>query len=226
MTAMEKSYQNIQEKNLKKDISKKDLLQTPSEYDVLGGKSFDYYKLISLNEGIPLVSIVVPTYNLGKYIPQTVDSIKGQTIDSSLYEVLFVDDCSKDNTLEVIHSEIKDIPNANSIKTNENGGAWFAKNYGIRSSRGKYIMLVDGDDFLEPHAVESTLEFMTRNPNLKYSYSQHRKVNAQGDPLYVRKGFDFSRNLLLNFNFVGAVECFDRDLFEKIGGYRNFYVED
>ena len=87
-------------------------------------------------------------------------------------------------------------------------------------------MLLDGDDFLEPNAIEATLDFMKDNPGTKYSYSQHRKVDSEGDLLYERAGFDFSRERLLNFNFVGAVECYEKELFNQIGGYRDVYVED
>ena len=196
------------------------------EFMIQGDKSFDYYKNLALKNGFPLVSLVVPTYNIEKYIPETINSIKNQTLDPTLFEVLFIDDCSKDNTLEITKKEINGLENMTSLKTQKNGGAFNTKNYGIRSSRGRYIMLLDGDDFLEPNAVEETLDFMKKNPLVKYSYSQHRKVDDKGNILYERKGFDFSRQQLLNFNFVGAVECFEKELFEKVGGYRNVYVED
>ncbi|MBT4257607.1 glycosyltransferase [archaeon] len=196
------------------------------DHVVPGDKSFDYYRSLVLREGFPLISLVVPTYNFEKYVGETIDSIKAQTLDSSLFEVLFVDDCSTDRTVGATVEGIAGIENASSIVTRQNGGSSRTKNYGIRSSRGRYVMLLDGDDFLEPTALEATLRFMEQNPGVKYSYSQHRKVDSAGKPLYVKEGYDFSRERLLNFNFVGAVECFNRELFLEIGGYRDVLVED
>ena len=200
--------------------------QHVTEIPIFGGKSFEYYRHISTKENFPLISIIVPTYNLEKFIPETVSSIKKQTANPGLFEVLFVDDCSQDNTRETTLSEIKNLSNVFSVQTPVNNGAWATKNYGVRSSRGKYIMLLDGDDLLEPNAVESTLEFMAKHSEVVYSYSQHRKIDEKGNILYTRFGEDYSREKLLNFNFVGAVECFERNLFDELGGYRPFYVED
>jgi glycosyltransferase involved in cell wall biosynthesis len=216
--------------NVNQDRGKQGLggleLKSESNIFVPGDKSFDYYKNLALKEGFPLVSLVVPTYNLQNYILETIESVKNQTLDPSLYEVLFVDDCSTDDTFEVTRNAISGLENMSSIQTKDNGGSYKTKNYGIRSSRGRFVMLLDGDDFLEKEALQATLDFMANNPGVRYSYSQHRKVDGQGKILYERKGFDFSRDKLLNFNFVGAVECFEKDLFEEIGGYRNVYVED
>jgi len=196
------------------------------EIDIFDGKSFEYYRHVSTKEGFPLISLIVPTFYLRKYIPETINSIKSQNFPNDLFEVLFVDDCSNDGTREVTVSEMKGLDNAFSIQTPKNMGAWNAKNYGVRSSRGKYIMLLDGDDLLEPKAVQSTLEFMSKHPEVDYSYSQHRKIDEKGRILYTRLGIDYSREELLHFNFIGAVECFKRTLFDNLGGYRNFYVED
>ncbi|MCA9487838.1 MAG: glycosyltransferase [Nanoarchaeota archaeon] len=193
---------------------------------IVDGKSFEYYRHVSTKEGFPMVSLIVPTYNLKNFISETVSSIKAQTASSDLFEVLFVDDCSIDGTRDATISEMKGLQNAFSIKTPQNLGAWNAKNYGVRSSRGKYVMLLDGDDFLEPDAIKSTLEFMASHPEVAYSYSQHRKIDEAGRILYTRYGVDYSREKLLEFNFIGAVECFKRSLFDDLEGFRNFYVED
>ena len=207
-------------------IFERENVQYLKEVPVFGGKSFEYYRHVSAKDSFPLISIIVPTYNLAKFIPETVNSIKKQTADPGIFEVLFVDDCSQDLTRETTQTEIKNLFNAFSIKTPINNGAWATKNYGVRSSRGKYIMFLDGDDFLEPNAIESTLEFMAKNPKVAYSYSQHRKIDENGKVLYTRFGEEYSREKLLTFNFVGAVECLERSLFDELGGYKPFYVED
>jgi glycosyltransferase involved in cell wall biosynthesis len=190
------------------------------------GKTFDFYRLVSSSDASPQVSLVVPVYNLRKYIPEMVDSVRRQTADPGSYEVLFVDDCSTDGSFDVIRGEIGDLENGVALRTIRNGGSHATKNHGIRSSRGRHIMLLDGDDVLDPSAIESMMQFMKDNPAVKYSYSQHRKIDPKGDVLYERLGFDFSRKRLLNFNFVGAVECYERGLFDALGGYRDSYVED
>lgn len=90
----------------------------------------------------PLISIIIPAYNVEKYIAKCLDSIKNQTFQN--YEVIIVDDGSTDNTLEIINQYIS---KRFRVFSQKNKGAGEARNTGIKKAIGKYITFVDSDDF-------------------------------------------------------------------------------
>lgn len=91
----------------------------------------------------PLITIIIPAFNVEKYVKKCIDSIKEQTFQD--YEVIIVDDGSSDNTLKVINENIND---KFTVISQKNSGAGYARNAGIKLSNGKYIGFMDSDDFL------------------------------------------------------------------------------
>ena len=106
------------------------------------------------------ISIIIPAYNCEKYIITCLDSIYKQDYDSKNYEVIIIDDGSKDKTNKLIQKYIKDKNNFLLITT-ENHGVSHARNVGIDNSKSKYIMFVDSDDLL----AEGSLEYMDKIMN-------------------------------------------------------------
>jgi len=173
----------------------------------------------------PLVSVVIPTFNVAKYLPETLESLKKQTIKKALFETIIIDDCSTDDTFNICKKYKNKLGVL--VGNNKNYGAAYTKNKGILLAQGKYIMLLDGDDLFEPETIEKTLEFMQTSPELEFSYSRHKRINEKGEFICNRPGYEFSRERLLHFNFVGAVECFSKNLFKKLQGFDDScYVED
>lgn len=99
----------------------------------------------------PLVSIVVPTYNVEQYIHQCLKSLLGQTYEN--IEVICIDDCSTDTTRQIIESVIKTDNRIQLYCTNVNSGPSVCRNIGISKSNGKYIMFCDGDDYILDNTV-------------------------------------------------------------------------
>lgn len=97
------------------------------------------------------VSIIIPSYNYAKYLPETLESCLAQTIPC---EIIVVDDGSTDNTREVVkkYKKVKYFYKENTKK------AAIARNYGVARSKGKYILPVDADDILDPRYVELALK--------------------------------------------------------------------
>lgn len=108
----------------------------------------------------PLVSIVVPIYGVGKYISRCAHSLFNQTYDN--IEYVFVNDCTKDNSMEILHDIIEEYPERKQklkiINHEVNQGLAAARCTGIANATGDYIMHADSDDYLEVRAVESLLE--------------------------------------------------------------------
>jgi glycosyltransferase involved in cell wall biosynthesis len=107
----------------------------------------------------PLVSVIIPAYNAGKYIHETLDSVIGQTWP--LLEVFVIDDESSDNTVEIAR---KYISERISVVEQKNSGACVARNKGLALSKGKYLQFLDADDVLSHDKIERQIEILEGNP--------------------------------------------------------------
>ena len=103
---------------------------------------------------IPLVSVIVPMYNAAKFIPQTLESLLYQTMKD--FEVVVVDDCSTDNSVEVVESFAEKFGGQlHVIKLKKNTGTpGLPRNVGVQMARGKYISFLDSDDLYTKTALE------------------------------------------------------------------------
>lgn len=110
------------------------------------------------------VSILISTYNKGKFIKKTLDSILNQTFDLKKLEVIVVDDCSTDDTLEVVASNLTNFYNYKLVQLDQNSGTPAQpRNLSIDLSKGKYLMFIDGDDWLPENAVETLYNLLKKN---------------------------------------------------------------
>ena len=98
-----------------------------------------------------LISVIVPMYNSAAYIEDCIKSLEAQTFID--YEVIFIDDGSTDNTVELVYQNAQKLPNYTVIKQ-ENKHAGVARNTGIKHANGKFITCLDSDDCFEPSALE------------------------------------------------------------------------
>lgn len=106
-----------------------------------------------------LLSIVVPVYNVEKYLDKCLQSIADQTLDPAKFEVIMVDDKSTDNSLKICKRFCKRYKNFKIIELpyNTPGGAGIPSNIGISNARGKYLGFVDSDDYIEVDMFEKLL---------------------------------------------------------------------
>ena len=110
--------------------------------------------------GEPLISVVVPVYNTEAYLRECLDSILGQTHGN--LEILCVDDCSPDNSAELIREYAERDPRVTLVQHEENQGLGPARNTGIRAATGALNGCVDSDDWIEPEMYARLLETMQR----------------------------------------------------------------
>ena len=121
-----------------------------------------------------LVSIVMPSYNTAKYIEESINSVLNQT--HSNWELIIVDDCSTDNTDEIL-SKYVDDKRIIYIKNEKNSGAAVSRNRALREAKGKWIAFLDSDDLWEPTKLEKQIKFMKEN-DYKFSYTDYKiKLN-------------------------------------------------
>lgn len=126
------------------------------------------------------VSILISTYNKEKFIGKTLDSILTQTMDKKDFELIIVDDCSTDNTFNIVSEKIESFSNYQFVQLDKNSGTPAKpRNLSIDLSKGKYIMFVDGDDWLPSDALENLYTLLKLNKTdyatglTKYVYNDH-----------------------------------------------------
>lgn len=169
-----------------------------------------------------LVSIIIPAYNVGKYIAQTLDSILAQTYKN--IEVIVVDDGATDNTKEIIEKYIK---NKSFIKliSQKNKGLAGARNTGLKHAAGEYICIFDSDDIMLPNKIEKQVEFLEEHQECDLAYSNiYHFIDNNPNKTYLWKLPQYSlnayRNLLLHGNYINPNSVlFRRSVYDKYGGF-------
>ncbi len=126
-----------------------------------------------------LVSIIMPSFNTASYINKSIESVLAQTYKN--WELLIVDDCSTDNTDEVVESYLKD-PRVKYFKNHENSGAALTRNRALREAKGEWIAFLDSDDLWLPNKLEKQLRFMVENGYV-FSYHDYEKIDESGNRL-------------------------------------------
>lgn len=120
-------------------------------------------KYFNLKNTIPLISVVLPVYNVAPYIKEAIDSVINQTIQD--FEIIIIDDCSTDKTLSVIKS-INDS-RIRIIEKPTNKGLIDSLNIGFKEAKGAFIARMDGDDKNAPSRFEKQLRYLQDNPAIK-----------------------------------------------------------
>lgn len=121
-----------------------------------------------------LVSIIMPTYNCGEYIRESIDSVLAQSYTA--WELLIVDDCSDDDTEAIVHTY--DDPRIRYHKNAYNMGAAKTRNQSLAEARGKYIAFLDSDDLWMPDKLEKQIAFMQQN-NYAFTYHEYEEIDEQ-----------------------------------------------
>ena len=115
-----------------------------------------------------LVSVIIPAYNVEKYISYTIDSVVAQTYTN--IEIIVVNDGSTDQTEKIITEHAKRDTRITCI-SQKNKGLGGARNSGIKAAKGEYICILDADDLMFPNKIERQYEYMESNPDCDITYS-------------------------------------------------------
>ncbi len=178
----------------------------------------------------PKISVLMASYNEGKYLKEAIDSILNQTFKD--FELIIINDGSSDNTSEILSiyadERIKIISNEVNI------GLIGSLNKGLKECRGEFIARFDADDISEPTRLEEQLMFLEDNQNYCLVGSGVRLINSQGDLLAIRiesnNYYVLQWKMLINNPFIHPTWFFRRKLLKEMTGYlsepENEYVED
>ena len=121
------------------------------------------------------VSIIMPSYNTSSFIAESIQAVLAQTYQA--WELIIVDDCSLDNTDEVVKPFLED-DRIKYYKNKKNSGAAVSRNKALREAKGKWIAFLDSDDLWMPEKLEKQIEFMEKN-GYHFSYTNYAEIDTE-----------------------------------------------
>lgn len=130
-----------------------------------------------------VVSIIMPTYRCGGYIEKSIASVQAQTYQN--WELIIVDDCSNDGTIDKVLEIKKQDSRINIFQNSSNSGAAVSRNVALKNAKGRWIAFLDSDDLWEPTKLEKQIKFMVEN-GYAFSYHEYLEIDEQGKELGVR----------------------------------------
>ena len=167
-----------------------------------------------------LISVIIPSYNAGEYIKFTIDSVLNQTYSN--FEIIIVDDCSTDNTVEEIKKNIYLDKRIRFFQLKKNSGVSYCRNFAVSKSKGEYYCFLDSDDIWDNNKLELQLNFMKKN-NYLFSFTSYRLIDSNNNiiknKISVPEKINYNR--LLKENSIACLtvminqKLFKKDLFKQ-----------
>lgn len=129
----------------------------------------------------PLISVIMPAYNAEKTLAQAVQSVISQTYCN--WELLIIDDCSKDNTYALMQKLQRNSPKIKILKNDQNFGVSESRNKGVQVASGSWIAFLDSDDIWAPNKLEKQVKQLARNEEAAVLFTGSAFINADGEML-------------------------------------------
>lgn len=179
---------------------------------------------MNVSEKHLFVSVVMPAYNVEKYIEESVNSILNQTFSD--FEFIVVDDGSTDRTPEILRS-FSD-PRIRLLFNGKNEGNYPARNRGCRLAKGKYIAVMDADDVAMPERLEKQVGFMETNPDVQACGTAYRLMDENLVIVEPTEWEDIRYVLMKTFCMLHPTLLIRKDDMEQLGYYKteSRYAED
>ena len=150
-----------------------------------------------------LVSVIMPSWNTAGFIAESIRSVIAQTYPD--WELIIVDDCSTDNTDDVVKPFLSD-PRIRYFKNRKNCGAALTRNKALRKARGEWIAFLDSDDLWTPDKLKTQIRFMKRYGAV-FSYHEYEKIDEAGIPLHIHVSGPSAvdRRLMYRYDYIGQL---------------------
>ncbi|MBQ9012691.1 MAG: glycosyltransferase family 2 protein [Bacilli bacterium] len=151
-----------------------------------------------------LVSIITPMYNSEKYIGQTIESVLNQTYQE--WEMLIIDDCSNDNSPNIVKEYVQIDKRIRYIRVKENKGVSNARNIGLQQARGRFIAFLDSDDIWSYSKLENQIDFMIEK-NCTITFTSYELIDEDSNKLgkEIKVPSEVRYNDLLKGNILGCL---------------------
>lgn len=150
-----------------------------------------------------LVSIIMPSWNTAKFIAKSIQCVVNQTYKN--WELLIVDDCSTDNTDQIVAPFLTDT-RIKYFHNEENSGAALTRNRAMREAQGEWIAFLDSDDLWAPEKLERQINFM-RDNGYDFSYTDYEKIDESDNPLniYVTGPDKVDKRAMYRYDYIGQL---------------------
>lgn len=132
-----------------------------------------------MSHEFPLVSVIIPVYNAASFLVDSIESILNQSYQN--FELIIIDDCSSDNSLEIIYHYQKKDSRVIVMNDNENKGIPFRRNQGWKIAKGKYVLHLDHDDIALPFRLKKQVDFMEQNQSVLASGTYIQYIGNKND---------------------------------------------
>lgn len=151
-----------------------------------------------------LVSIIMPSYNCGKYVEDSIRSVQAQTYQN--WELIFMDDCSSDDTINKVSDMRENDSRIKLFQNKCNMGAAMSRNNALKEAQGRWIAFLDSDDLWEPTKLEKQVKFMEDN-EYAFSYTSYQEIDEESHPtgIVVSGPKHVSRQGMYNFCWPGCL---------------------
>lgn len=169
----------------------------------------------------PLVSVLIPVYNVEKYVKAAIESIQNQTYNN--LEIIVIDDGSKDNTFEIVKELSKNDSRIRLYKNETNIKIVKTLNYALSLARGEYIARMDGDDISELDRIERKIDFLKENTDIDLVGCSLISIDSNGGVIKkIRKLQDFNliRKTLRYTSPISHIWVCKKTVYDKLNGYR------
>ena len=176
---------------------------------------------ISLIDPQPLFSVVMASYNPDhRFFREAIQSVLDQHYEN--FELLIADDCSPDAAVrEIVEEFAAEDSRVQLVRRESNGGISAATNSAISQARGGWLVFMDHDDTLVPHALLHVALAVQEHPQATLIYSDEDKINEANEPFTPYFKSDFDPLLLLGQNYVSHLTTIRRDIVAELGGLRS-----
>ena len=185
----------------------------------------------------PTVSVIIPNYNHAPYLKERIDSVLNQTYQD--FEAIILDDCSPDNSVEVIE-QYRSNPHVSHILINEQNtrNTFIQWERGISMAKGRYIWIAESDDVAEPQLLETLIGQLEQHPDASVAFCHSRLIDADGallseqntknsaqpGQITIDDSCTFLRHLLIfNYIYNASMAVFRRDVYDRANpDYKQF----
>lgn len=162
------------------------------------------------------ISVVITCYNLEKYISRAINSCINQTLSDEKYEIIIVDDASDDNSWDIISGYHNMGGLIKSIQLGENSGVSTASNKGISMSEGKYIVRVDGDDFINKNFLLTMSQILDWNEDIGFVYCDQIVTSEADDRKQeintLDRLLDNGAGVMFRRRYLDVIGCYNEKL--------------
>lgn len=183
--------------------------------------------MIDQTKQLPLISVLIPTFNVEEFVEEAILSIVNQTYRN--LEIIIVDDCSTDETYNILlrlaqdDNRIKLFRNSNNLKIVE------TLNFAISKAEGDYFARMDGDDVSLPTRIADQLEFLNQNPDIDLIGLNVIMIDEEGEIIHNERYLELHDDIVKASKYVSPIPHFwlaKRQVYTMLNGYRIATVED